>query len=116
MYQEDGRKMVDGIYVALLAYLSARAAVDRLIVADVANTYATRLGPAPYSQLVSELQHRHHAELELIYLTAAECLGLEGLQVPAFNDPLLYAGAPRVRHSRTNSLPKFTFYSRTVIS
>jgi hypothetical protein len=42
----------------------------------------------------SELQHRHHAELELMYLAAAERFGLEGLQVPAFNDPLLYAGAP----------------------
>jgi len=67
------------------------------MVAEMANTYATRLGPAPYSQLVSELQHCHHAELELMYLAAAEHFGLEGLQVPpfsAFNDPLLYAGAP----------------------
>ena len=86
-----------GIYVALLAYLSARAAVDRLIVAEMANMYVTWLGPAPYSQLVSELQHHHHVELELMYLAAAEHFGLEGLQVPpfsAFNDPLLYAGAP----------------------
>jgi hypothetical protein len=29
----------------------------------------------------SELQHRHHAELELMYLAAAERFGLEGLQV-----------------------------------
>jgi hypothetical protein len=43
---------------------------------------------------MSELQHRHHAELELMYLAAVERFGLEGLQVPAFNDPLLYAGAP----------------------
>jgi len=67
------------------------------MVAEMANTYVTRLGPAPYSQLVSELQHYHHVELELMYLVAAEHFGLEGLQVPpfsAFNDPLLYAGAP----------------------
>ena len=67
------------------------------MVAEMANTYATRLGPAPYLQLVSELQHHHHAELELMYLAAVEHFGLEGLQVPpfsAFNDPLLYASAP----------------------
>ena len=47
------------------AFLTTRSAVDKLMVAEMANTFATRLGPGPYSQLVSELQHRHHAQVEL---------------------------------------------------
>lgn len=68
------------------------------MVAGMANTFATRLGPGPFSQLVTELQCRHHAELELIYLAAAEYYGFEGdTQVPSFSkfdDPTQYAGSP----------------------
>ncbi|KAJ3818006.1 hypothetical protein F5880DRAFT_1687260 [Lentinula raphanica] len=66
------------------------------------NTFATRFGPSPFAELMSELQYKHHAELELMYLDAARSYGLYGpAQVPAFSsfaDPLRYAGAPPSVH------------------
>jgi hypothetical protein len=60
------------------------------------NTFATRFGPAPFSDMVSELQRKHHAELELMYLDACRSLGLYGEQIPAFSsfdDSFGYAGS-----------------------
>jgi hypothetical protein len=69
-----------------LAYLTNRSAVDKLMVAEMANTFASRFGPAPFTKLVSELQRRHHAELELQYLAAAEHFGFHGpSQIPQFS-------------------------------
>ncbi|KAJ3836764.1 hypothetical protein F5878DRAFT_247355 [Lentinula raphanica] len=66
------------------------------------NTFATRFGPSPFAELMSELQYKHHAELELMYLDAARSYSLYGpAQVPAFSsfaDPLRYAGAPPSVH------------------
>ena len=61
------------------------------------NTFATRFGPSPFAEMMSELQHQHHAELELMYLEYARHHGLHGKQVKefsSFGDPLRYAGSP----------------------
>jgi hypothetical protein len=59
------------------------------------NTFATRLGPAPFSELVSELQHLSHADGELMYTAAANFYGQVGLQqYSAFDDRNGYAGLP----------------------
>ncbi|KAJ6490305.1 hypothetical protein C8R47DRAFT_1273319 [Mycena vitilis] len=59
------------------------------------NTFASRLGPAPFSELVSEVQHRCHAEGELMYLGAAKFYQRTGgQQFSAFSDPKGYAGSP----------------------
>ncbi|KAJ7734018.1 hypothetical protein DFH07DRAFT_944774 [Mycena maculata] len=59
------------------------------------NTFASRFGPAPFSELVSEIQHRSHADGELMYLAAAEFYGQHGVKsYSAFNDPMGYSGSP----------------------
>ncbi|KAJ3710654.1 hypothetical protein C8R42DRAFT_729099 [Lentinula raphanica] len=84
--------------VAFPAYISASGAIDRRIMSLMCNTFATRFGPSPFAEMMSELQHKHHAELELMYLDAARSYGYHGpAQVPEFSpftDPLRYAGAP----------------------
>ncbi|KAJ7136578.1 hypothetical protein C8R44DRAFT_728563 [Mycena epipterygia] len=47
----------------------------------------TRLGPAPFAELVSELQHRSHAESELMYVAAANFYRQTGVEkYSAFDD------------------------------
>ena len=61
----------------------------------MSNTFATRFGPAPFSELVSEIQHRFHADGELIYLAAADFYGQrEVTPFSAFDDRNGYAGSP----------------------
>jgi hypothetical protein len=66
------------------------------MVAMMANTFASRFGPAPFTKLVSEIQLRHHAEREIQYLAAAEHFGFYGKsQIPpfsAFHSSMEYAG------------------------
>lgn len=67
------------------------------------NTFATRFEPSPFAEMVAELQCKHHAELELMYLDAAQHYHLHGTaQVPPFfpfNDRLHYADAsPSVQY------------------
>lgn len=65
---------------------------------QMCNNFATRFGPAPFSAMMSELQHKEHAELELMYYDAARHYNLYGpQQIPqfsSFKDPLRYGGAP----------------------
>jgi hypothetical protein len=62
---------------------------------QMSNTFSTRLGPAPFSELVSEVQHRSHAEGELMYVAAANFYRQCGVkQYSAFDDPEGYAGSP----------------------
>lgn len=59
------------------------------------NTFSTRMGPAPFSEMVSEIQHLSHADGELMYTAAANFYGQVGLkQYSAFDDPNGYAGSP----------------------
>jgi hypothetical protein len=80
------------------AYITACGAIDKGIMSQMCNTFATRFGPSPFAEMVAELQRKHHAELELMYLDAARHYNLHGVaQVPpfsAFNDKLRYAGVP----------------------
>lgn len=77
------------------AYISARGAISKQMMWQMSNTFATRFGPAPFSELVSEIQHRNHAERELMYLSAADFYGQSGVQpFSAFDDPKGYAGSP----------------------
>lgn len=62
---------------------------------QMCNTFATRFGPAPFSALVSEVQFRSHADLELMYTAAAHFYGqLNIQQFSAFADRNGYAGSP----------------------
>ena len=62
---------------------------------QMSNTFATRFGPAPFSELVSEIQHRSHADGELMYFAAANFYGQSGVkQYSAFDDPNGFSGAP----------------------
>ncbi|KAJ7141481.1 hypothetical protein C8R44DRAFT_727065 [Mycena epipterygia] len=62
---------------------------------QMSNTFATRFGPAPFSELVSEIQYRSHADRELIYFSAANFYGQNGVKLySAFDDPTEYAGVP----------------------
>ncbi|KAJ6557976.1 hypothetical protein B0H19DRAFT_1291330 [Mycena capillaripes] len=83
------------VQTAFPAYISARGAVSKLMMWQMLNTFATRLGPAPFSELVSEIQHKFHAESELMYVAAADFYRQSGVQqFSAFNDPRGYAGSP----------------------
>ncbi|KAJ7806946.1 hypothetical protein B0H14DRAFT_2610116 [Mycena olivaceomarginata] len=79
----------------LLAYISARGAISKLMMSQMANTFAAHFGPAPFAALVSEIQYRSHVDRELMYLAAAEFYSQS--EVPpfsAFNDRNGYAGSP----------------------
>ncbi|KAF9051108.1 hypothetical protein BDZ89DRAFT_1056981 [Hymenopellis radicata] len=52
------------------AYLSARGGVDKSTLAVMRTLFATRFGPRPCSELLCEMQHLRHANLELSYLSA----------------------------------------------
>ena len=85
--------------------------------AELHCTSATWFGAGPYSVLVDEMQHRHHAELELMYLTCAQSHRFSGPQIPlfsAFNDASLFAGAPPstqyMRAMFTNWFAAFQIY------
>jgi hypothetical protein len=70
---------------------------------QMCNTFATRFGPSPFSEMMAELQCKHHTELELMYLDAARHYGLHGaLQILAFStfsDKLRYAASsPSVQY------------------
>ncbi|KAJ7852387.1 hypothetical protein B0H14DRAFT_3137162 [Mycena olivaceomarginata] len=83
------------VQVAFPAYISARGAISKLMMSQMANTFAACFGPAPFAALVSEIQYRSHADRELMYLAAAEFYGQS--EVPpfsAFNDRNGYAGSP----------------------
>ncbi|KAK6988512.1 hypothetical protein R3P38DRAFT_3095702 [Favolaschia claudopus] len=99
------------VQVAFSAYISARGAVSVLMMRQMSNTAATRLGAAPFSELVSEMQYRDHADQEL-YLAAAKSYGHQ--KVPpfsAFNDPSGYAGLPpSVKYCRA----MFTYYTSAI--
>lgn len=82
----------------IVAYISACGAIDKVMMSQLCNTFATRFGPSPFSEMMSELQRKHHAELELMYFDAARHYNLYGSeQIPdfsSFQDPLRYAGSP----------------------
>ncbi|KAJ7832126.1 hypothetical protein B0H14DRAFT_3712671 [Mycena olivaceomarginata] len=83
---------------AFPAYISTRGALDKQIMWEFNSCIVKRVGPSPFSQLVSELQRRHHARIELMYYSAAIHFGLHGKdQIPqfsAFANPAGYAGCP----------------------
>ncbi|KAJ7914555.1 hypothetical protein B0H13DRAFT_2270697 [Mycena leptocephala] len=82
------------------AYISARGAISTLMMRQMSNTFSSRFGPAPFSELVSEIQHREHADRELMYLAAANFYG-QPVTTPfsAFDDPNGYAGSvPSVKY------------------
>lgn len=62
---------------------------------QMSNTFATRFGPAPFSELVAEMQYRHHADGELMYTSAAVFYGqTQAKQFSTFDDRDGYAGLP----------------------
>ncbi|CAK5282204.1 unnamed protein product [Mycena citricolor] len=80
------------------AYHSQRAAIDKIMMWMFNSCIVKRLGPSPFSDLASEIQHRLHARNELMYYSAAEHYEFYGTeQIPQFSkfsDPLGYAGSP----------------------
>ncbi|KAF8146564.1 hypothetical protein K438DRAFT_1944507 [Mycena galopus ATCC 62051] len=83
------------VQVAFPAYISACGAVSKLMMAQMSNTFAARFGPAPFSELVSEIQHRFHADGELMYLSAADFYRRTNVKsFSAFDDPQGYAASP----------------------
>ncbi|KAL0563845.1 hypothetical protein V5O48_018216, partial [Marasmius crinis-equi] len=85
------------IQEAFPAYLTARSAVDKLVIDQMKACFAGRFGPEPFSKMLRELQMLEQSRRELMYLTAAVTYGLSGsTQVPpfpAFNDRMKYAGS-----------------------
>src|SRR6267154_2230413 len=86
------------LIVFFKAYITACGAVDRGVMSQMHNTFVTQFRPSPFAEMVAELQRKHHAELELMYLDAAHHYNLYcAAQIPPFspfNDRLRYAGAP----------------------
>ncbi|KAJ6593172.1 hypothetical protein B0H19DRAFT_1055800 [Mycena capillaripes] len=69
--------------------------VQNVMMWQICNTSVTRFGPAPFSGLVSEIQYRHHANMKLMYLAAADFYGQSGLPpFSPFEDPAGFAGSP----------------------
>ncbi|KAJ7790501.1 hypothetical protein B0H14DRAFT_2625938 [Mycena olivaceomarginata] len=83
------------VQAAFPAYISAHGAISTLMMRQMSNTFSTRLGPAPFPELVSEIQHREHADRELMYLAAANFYGVQDVMpFSVFDDPEGYAGSP----------------------
>ncbi|KAJ7217246.1 hypothetical protein GGX14DRAFT_391054 [Mycena pura] len=76
------------------AFLSTCGALDKLVVSMMSCTFATRFGPAPCSELFTELQYKHHDQVELIYLDGARHYQKNVTPFSAFADCLGWAGAP----------------------
>nr|GAT42352.1 predicted protein [Mycena chlorophos] len=68
---------------AFPAFLSTGGALDKVIVSLMSCTFATRFGPAPCSELLSELQYKHHDEVELMYVDGARHYNIRG--IPKFS-------------------------------
>ncbi|CAK5273589.1 unnamed protein product [Mycena citricolor] len=76
------------------AYLSTRSTVSKLVMHQMTNTFASRFGPAPFAELFSEIQHRAHADGEMMYLSAAKFYGVApAWSFSAFDDRDNYAGS-----------------------
>ncbi|KAJ6607621.1 hypothetical protein B0H10DRAFT_2227628 [Mycena sp. CBHHK59/15] len=83
------------LQVAFPAYISARGAISKLMMRLMCNTFSTRMGPSPFSEMVSEIQYLSHADGELMYTATANFYGQTGLkQYSAFDDCYGYAGSP----------------------
>ncbi|KAJ7813617.1 hypothetical protein B0H14DRAFT_3149769 [Mycena olivaceomarginata] len=65
------------VQAAFPAYISARGAISKLMMWQMSNTFATRFGPAPFSELVSEI--------------STDSMLTEN---SSFDDPNGYAGSP----------------------
>ncbi|KAJ7199194.1 hypothetical protein GGX14DRAFT_401499 [Mycena pura] len=80
--------------MAFPAFLSTCGALDKLVISTMSCTFATRFGPAPCSELFTELQYKHHDQVELIYLDGARHYQKNVAPFSAFADRLGWAGAP----------------------
>lgn len=80
-----------------LAYLTARAAFDKQLMAVMQSCFATRFGPEPFSAMLSELHHLDHARRELMYLSALRSSASQNSRQPEpfsqFDDKLRFAGS-----------------------
>jgi hypothetical protein len=91
------------------------------MMSQMSNTFAARFGAAPFSELVSEIQHRFHADKELMYLAAADFYGRSNvIPFSAFNDPQGYAGAlPSVSYLKglfTDTVTAYRIYIERYIA
>ncbi|KAJ7764812.1 hypothetical protein B0H16DRAFT_429521 [Mycena metata] len=88
-------QMPEFVLTAFPGFISARGAISNEMSREMSNMFAKRFGPAPFAKLVSEIQHRFHADIELMYLGAAKFWGQRGIKpCSPFDDPNGYAGAP----------------------
>ena len=55
-----------------IAYLTARAAVDKNLVSVMRPCFATRFGPEPFAAMLSEMRFLDHAHRELVYTLAVK--------------------------------------------
>ncbi|KAF9001636.1 hypothetical protein BDZ89DRAFT_1050403 [Hymenopellis radicata] len=79
------------------AYLTARGAVDKVLMSTTLALFSGRFGSGPLSELLSELRHLDHSNRELIYLSIysheREILDLPpATPFSAFDDKSRYAG------------------------
>ncbi|KAF7291202.1 hypothetical protein MIND_01263600 [Mycena indigotica] len=80
---------------AFPAYIITRAAISKTLLWQMRNTFATRFGPAPFAELISEIQYRHHAECELMYVAAAHFYGIVNAnRFSEFGNKLQYNASP----------------------
>jgi hypothetical protein len=82
--------------ISYSAYVTARSAMDKNLMAVMRTLYSGRFGPEPFAKLLGEMRHLRHSRMELIYL--AECLsrplpaGSSRAPFSAFDDSDRYAG------------------------
>ena len=91
----------NNLLISITAYISASGAINKSMMSQMCNAFSKHFGPAPFAEMASELQHNHHAELELMYYDVARSLGLYGQLIPSFSsfgDPLRYAGSSPFVH------------------
>jgi hypothetical protein len=86
---------------AFPALLTARAAIDKDLMALMRTCFATRFGPEPFAALLSEMRHLDHAHRELMYLAAMTASPLYAVQPEPFSefgDRQRYAGTVPSKH------------------
>ncbi|KAL0956752.1 hypothetical protein HGRIS_002871 [Hohenbuehelia grisea] len=110
------------IQQAFPAYLTARSAIDKPLVALMQPLFAGRFGPDPLASTLAEMRHLRHAELELTYLAAASHQKItDPPSFSEFSDKSAYAGTqPSVQFCKSvfvdYSRAFQTFYDRVVAS
>ncbi|KAJ7153309.1 hypothetical protein C8R46DRAFT_1357190 [Mycena filopes] len=97
-------QMSDALQASFPVFITPRAAIDKKLVSVMGACYATRFGPKPFSEMLSEMHHLDHAQREMIYLAfllSSPTPQSSPEPFSAYNDKLRFSGStPSVNYCK----------------